>query len=97
MAAFGIDAGVQAEILGEDADADEPFGVYNDNADVVRLFLACSTQWRMAPSGAPIGLDYAACDCAIRRLDLDCDSDLFAGLQVMERAAVQEMMRRLDR
>ena len=96
MAAFGIDEQGQSEILGEEDDADERFAVYPENAATVRLFLACATQWRLAPSGAPIGLDYTAVDCAIARLDLDCDSDTFAGLQLMERAAIKAMMRRLD-
>lgn len=52
------------------------------------------TQWRMGPSG-PIGLDYGAVFQALDRCHIaDPDGALFAGLQVMERAALAVIYRK---
>ena len=58
----------------------------------VMAWLAVQTQWRIAPSGRAIGLDYSAVDVALRRLGIeDADGELFAGLQVMEVAALRAL------
>lgn len=48
------------------AEADEPehqgFEVMPDNWPAWLLFVRCATQWRVAPMGGYIGLDYAAVD-----------------------------------
>lgn len=61
------------------------------NWDTVRVWLACETQWRVLvrPNGAAVwlGLDYPAVDVVLRRMDLG--NDVFADLQLMERAALE--------
>lgn len=67
------------------------FAVMPQNWDTVRVFLACETQWRVLarPDGAAVwlGLDYAAVDVVLRRMDLG--NDVFGDLQHMERAALE--------
>lgn len=49
------------------------------------------TQWRHG-FGGPVGLDYTAVDVALRRFRIaDDDGEVFAGLQVMEFAALKAM------
>jgi hypothetical protein len=81
-------------MLNRDAEA-EPFAVWPDNADAVRLFCALATQWRVVVvaglgGGAAIhtGLDYAALPPAARALGLRITEDLFGGVRVMEAAAL---------
>lgn len=69
------------------------FDVWPENWETVQLFLAVQTQWRMAPMGGVVGLDYAAVDAAIRHLRRPMTPELFAGLQIMEKAAIAELNR----
>lgn len=55
--------------------------------------MICQRQWRVAPMGGVIGLDYSAIDVLLRRMGIDTTPDTFAGLQVMESAAVTELNR----
>lgn len=54
------------------------------------LYLRCQTQWRLAPSGARIGLDYTGAEAAMRvwhpRASPGRKARLFRGLQVIEAA-----------
>ena len=67
----------------------EPFHVWPENWAAALLFLKCETQWRLAPNGRFIGLDYAGVDVVMRRNPkLVVDPDIaFEQLQVMELAA----------
>lgn len=67
------------------------------NWQSVCAFLACETQWRAVPmtvgnmaaiatSVIWLGLDYSAVDVVLRRLSAALD--VFADIQVMERAAL---------
>ena len=50
------------------------------------------TQWRVSGMGGAVGLDYQAVDVVMRRLRIeDGDGELFAGLQVMEIAALKAL------
>ena len=52
------------------------------------------TQWRMGPAG-PIGLDNTAVFQTLDRCKIsDPDGELFAGIQVMERAALAVIYRK---
>lgn len=54
----------------------------------VELFLACSTQWRVAgQAGLPIGLDYAAVAVVARARRTRLDAELLGDLQIVESAA----------
>lgn len=67
--------------------------MWPENVAAVNLFVALSTQWRMAPSGVLIGLDYAAVEPALRLTDVPRKRwrALFADLRVMEAAALDEL------
>lgn len=67
----------------------EDFEVFPENWPVVDLFLRLQTQWRFTGMGVAAGLDYTAVDVVMRRLRIeDLDGSIFAGLQVMEVAAL---------
>ena len=61
-----------------------------DNWDIVRVFVACSTQWRHGPSGHLTGLDYAGCRAAVAGIGLRW-RDVFDGLLQMEVATLNEL------
>jgi uncharacterized protein DUF1799 len=67
-------------------------GVWPDVMPSVRVFQAMGTQWRMGFNG-PIGLDYGALREVWQRLRVpSAERDwIFADLQVMERAALDQM------
>ncbi len=57
----------------------------------MRLLCAVSGQWRRAGwTGAPLGLDYAACEAAARGMGIDW-AENFDKLRIMEAAALEEM------
>lgn len=63
--------------------------VWPVNADAVRLFLACATQWRYAPmSGERLGLDYGGVRAAAAMMRIRPSPDLFGRLREMEREAL---------
>lgn len=68
--------------------------VWPENEAIVGVFLALATQWRHGMDGIT-GLDYSAIwtPIRIRRVPRNNWRDLFAGIQVMERA-VLEMTKR---
>lgn len=83
------------------------FEVWPENWRAIELFLDVSTQWRAlaAPEGATgmagaiwsrimyTGLDYSAvaATLAMRRVPRRAHAELLSDLQVMERAALDEM------
>lgn len=54
---------------------------------MIDLYLAAQTQWRVGPAGLPVGLDYAGV-AALMQIRGQHDPDLFAHLQIAERAAL---------
>ncbi len=62
----------------------------------MQVFCVLSTQWRLAPSGHMIGLDYAAILPALRLLEIERREwpDIFAGLRVMEHEALTDINKR---
>lgn len=71
---------------------DDLFGLWPANRAAVEAFLACDTQWRIAPRGLAglrvTGLDYPACKVIAEARGLALGADDWLGLQVMERAAI---------
>ena len=61
-----------------------------ENWDAVRVFVCASTQWRIAPSGALIGLDYSGARTAARGLGVKWRR-VFEGLRTMEAAALDAL------
>lgn len=84
--------GAPPELIDEMRQAHEEvaeFEVLPENWPTLRAWLAVQTQWRFGGMGTPVGLDYTAVDVAMRRLGMaDDDGEIFAGLQVMEIAAL---------
>jgi len=60
------------------------------------VFCVLSTQWRMAPSGHMIGLDYAAIPPTLELLEIARAEwpEIFAGVRVMEYEALTEVSKR---
>ncbi len=53
-------------------------------------FLHVQTQWRYAPSGQRLGLDYSAVRVALEALGMRM-KQVFSGLQVMEFAVLESI------
>ena len=67
----------------------DDFEVLPENWDVVTAFMIVQTQWRYGPSGDRLGLDYGACQVALKASGLKIKfKRVFAGLQVMEYAVL---------
>jgi hypothetical protein len=68
--------------------------VWPDNVDTVNVFIAASTQWRVGMGGAT-GLDYAALPAIMKFVGIPKkrQSEVFEGIRLMERAALDEMKR----
>lgn len=65
----------------------QDFEVWDDNRQIVEMFMRMQTQWRTSMSGA-VGLDYAALEWLCRLYPVDNPQELFEGLQVMEYTAL---------
>jgi len=83
-----------AAALERPAKARASFGVWPDNWPVAAAFVAVQTQWRtgLVATGrgfrtAVLGLDYAGALAGLRAAGIEVSPELWAGLQVMERAA----------
>ena len=63
------------------------FEVWEENWQVVEMFLRVQTQWRSTMSGV-IGLDYAAVQWLFKLYEVDDQRTLLEDLQVMEAAAM---------
>lgn len=74
--------------------------VWPENWPAVCLFLACTTQWRIESrpdSNLPIGLDYPAVEAVMRIHEVSDCKAMFAQIQIMELAALQEFRRKVKR
>lgn len=88
--------GVEAEAVlrqNQDEARRAGFEVYEENWPVVELFVRASTQWRMG-MGGPVGLDYGGVALTARLTGVKLTREVFAGLQAMEAAALDELNRR---
>ena len=56
----------------------------------MRLFLLVMTQWRIAPSGQWIGLDYNALSIAARLANLHISPQDFHKIQILERECLKQ-------
>ena len=66
------------------------------NADGARAFCASSTQWRTLPSGAPVGLDYAGAEAAVRWMGPRW-ADVFGQVSAMEGEYLDALSARTER
>lgn len=60
-----------------------------DEVDAVSLFLRLGSQWRYAPTGGRLGLDYAAVPPTAAMLGMTVTPALFDDLRTMEHAALE--------
>lgn len=67
------------------------FEVWAENWPAWEVFEACATQWRVAPMGGVLGLDYPALEILIRAAGHQLR--LLFDIQIIERAAVREIQR----
>jgi len=77
-----------------DAQTKEPeyFEVYSENWQILELFISLTTQWRMHLGIGGVvfqGLDYIAVESVMRMLKIKAKAEVFNGLQVMEKAAME--------
>lgn len=83
--------GAPEEVIEEVQPGEVVFEIEPENWDVVVLWSRVQTQWRDSGFGRS-GLDYVAVDVVMRRTGMsDEHGETFAGLQVMEMAALQAM------
>lgn len=68
-------------------------GIWPEHEQAVNVFAALLTQWRMAPQGGVVGLDYAAIPPTLELLGVEREAwpGLFEQLRVMENEAVKVM------
>lgn len=74
------------EAATEGGAGDEPFEVLEENAEAVELFLAVCGQWRVAPMGGVLGLDWQFVSLELQFRDTPSRKG-WAGLKIMERTA----------
>jgi hypothetical protein len=99
---FGVPEPEIAHALGEraaDPEERERFEIWEENGDVLELFLALSTQWRaLAGAGGALmmGFDYAGVAATLWIRRVRDRARVFGDLQVMELAALKIMNRSRD-
>lgn len=84
LAAFGLQALPAAE---------QALEIWPENLAIIEVFLACSTQWLVDFSGNRTGIRYEALQAVMNMTGVPDASDIFAGVQIMERAALAEFAR----
>lgn len=99
---LGINPEAARAWIGDEFDEEETFPVWPDNWPTLTLFLTLQTQWRIVHSmggGAWTGLDYAAAGATMDMLDVPRRErgELFAGLCLMERAALPHLNKLKDK
>lgn len=87
------EAVAQAWLDTQEAPEDPVFSVWSCNWPALRLFLGLKTQWRRAPFGGVIGLEYSAIPAFLRLRGIKAKRwpNLFEKFQAMEAAAVPIM------
>lgn len=85
-----------AAVFGLKVAKQEPkhFDVWEENWDVVLMFIRCRTQWRVGGMGGPIGLDYVAVQWLLSLYEVKEPRAMMEGLQIMEAAALRIMAKR---
>lgn len=72
--------------------------IWEWHAPAWHAFLAVSRQWRTASVGMGgivwIGLDYSATEAGLRQAGITIDTTIWAGLQLIEAGAIEELNRR---
>jgi hypothetical protein len=90
LAAFGA----TVEQLHALPDTDTDFGVFEENADAVVMFLKLQTQWNVSSTGVFLGLNYPAVESCFRIHSVADQPAMMNDLQIMELAALQILNKR---
>jgi len=88
--------GAPAEVVSEATRVETDFEVWEENADVVDLFLKLQTQWTVSTAGV-VGLNYASVDFCLKIYKVRKRLEIFEGLRVMEMAALALLNKREDK
>ena len=101
MAAFGATDDQIGDVLSRQVEIDTDFEVEPDNWDTLMVFLSCQTQWHKEFAGMDgtliwHGLNYPGISVVIRMQGYRGQDakDIFAGLQMMEAAALPLLNKR---
>jgi hypothetical protein len=98
LAAFGL---VAVEGSGAGRAGGQPvFHLWPEHEAAFTVFIACRTQWRLAPMGGALGLDYAGVEALIRMRRLVPRQQLpevMADIQVLEASTVAEWQAERER
>lgn len=80
----------------------EEDGVFAEHVPIVDAFLAVCSQWRTAAASTMagarlvyLGLDYAGARAGLALAGIEATPDLWAGVQIMEAAAVAALNARM--
>lgn len=71
------------------------FGVWDDNADTVVMFMRLQTQWNVI-AGAFIGLNYQSAEFLFKIHGVKQPAEMMEDLQAMELAALRVMNKRKE-
>lgn len=93
LAAFGAPPEM-VEALKPSQD-DSLFGVWDDNAEAVMMFMRLQTQWNVI-AGAFIGLNYQSAAFLFKIHSVANEAEMMDDLQAMEVAALQVMNKRKE-
>lgn len=63
---------------------DERFGVWPQNERALEAFLLVRRQWRIAPMGGVIGLDFPGVESLLRMSKIEADAELLDDLSMIE-------------
>ena len=72
---------------------DLPEEIWEDNLAAFSLMMKISTQWRVAPMGGYVGIDYNVAIAVMNRMGLSDDewNEMLDDLAVMEAAALGQL------
>lgn len=70
------------------------YEVMEENWQALTVFLRCSTQWKVAPMGGRLGLDYVSLKVVMDLMDIESTNELFWKVQQIERGALKEWSKR---
>lgn len=88
MAALGLSpADIAAAEL---SPAEQRFEVWEENWEIVAVFLRMRTQWNVTMAG-PMGLNYSSLEWICRLYEVADPVRIFEGIQIMECAALSQM------
>lgn len=69
----------------------ENYQIWQENWPVVELFLKSKTQWKHAPMGGFVGLDYPGVESVAKLSGVSLSPEMFFDLQLVEQSALGEI------